>query len=293
MLAQKLNEDLGQLWPTGATLSLDEKMNLELSLLKLHENEDFEEVLLWGRIRGVMRDYYIAQTLNYKGHYEFPHKRFFWCTETNWSFAELPAISPNDRELVELFNEPFRGEHDLVLKEAPPQEEEPQEQEDNPEEPDSLASTVEEKIPPKDFTELDRLAYVVRAIDHDCSAAPKGAFRITPGHELVRNKAFEGLKREELSKLSNYFHFRNVQLPEKREQLDRDDALFTYDFLDPLEKDTPKGCWSLQVEPSGNLATLRSLLWPGYFAFHLADSSRFGSLYLGDGVKNSDLPFML
>lgn len=67
------------------------------------------------------------------------------------------------------------------------------------------------KVPPKNFTELDRLAYVVRAIDHDCSLVPVyihiyiyvflfdvilynayklGAFKLTPIHELRYNDTF-------------------------------------------------------------------------------------------------------
>ena len=40
------------------------------------------------------------------------------------------------------------------------------------------------KISPKNFTELDRLAYVVSSIENDCSLAPIGAFKLTPTHEL-------------------------------------------------------------------------------------------------------------
>ena len=83
MLYNRLSDDIPLLWPTGVTLNLDEKMNLNLSLLKIHEIEDFEEVLFWGKIKGSTRDYYIALALNYKGHYEFANKRFFWCTAIN------------------------------------------------------------------------------------------------------------------------------------------------------------------------------------------------------------------
>lgn len=38
------------------------------------------------------------------------------------------------------------------------------------------------KVPPKNFTELDRLAYVVRVIENDCAVTPVGAFRLTPTH---------------------------------------------------------------------------------------------------------------
>jgi radial spoke head protein 9 len=122
---------------------------------------------------------------------------------------------------------------------------------------------------------------------------PQGAFRMTPAHELARNKAFEGLTSHTIKDIKHYFHFRNVQYQEKREQLDRDDALFTHDFFDGIEKDLPKGCWSLQVDHSNTLATLRNFLWPGYFGFHLVSTQRFGGIYIGDGIKNSDLPFML
>ena len=48
----------------------------------------------------------------------------------------------------------------------------------------------------KNFTELDRLAYVVRSIDNDCALAPVGAFKLTPTHELRYNDAFNGLSIE-------------------------------------------------------------------------------------------------
>jgi hypothetical protein len=34
-------------------------------------------------------------------------------------------------------------------------------------------------VPPKELVELDRLNYVVLAIENDCSCAPVGAFKMT------------------------------------------------------------------------------------------------------------------
>jgi len=45
----------------------------------------------------------------------------------------------------------------------------------------------------KSFTEIMRLAFVVRAIDQECAAVPIGAFKLSPLHELRRNDDFEGL----------------------------------------------------------------------------------------------------
>jgi len=89
-------------------------------------------------------------------------------------------------------------------------------------------------IPPKNLTELDRLGIVVRAIDHECFIVPEGGFRLTPDHELVRNKCFEGINKEDIMDLGFYKHFRNVQDYEKKERLDKGDAVFRYDLLDEI-----------------------------------------------------------
>lgn len=286
MLLSNLSTDLPLLWPSGISLNLDEKINLELSLLKLHEHEDFEEVFFWGKIRGIMKDYYIAMSLNYKSHHEFPNKRFFWCTNQRWDFAELVGLKEEDQEFVERFNMNFSGEHDKILVEAA-------EVDERDDEVDDIVPGDNEKLASKNFTELDRLSYVVRTICKDCQAVPIGAFRITPGHELTRNKYFEGLSLGQIKDIKSYSHFRSVQFPEKREMIDRGDAINACDFFDPIEKDIPKASWSLVVDASGTLACLRSLLWPGYFMYHKASSQSYGGIYIGDGVKNSDLEFML
>lgn len=38
---------------------------------------------------------------------------------------------------------------------------------------------------------------------------------------------------------------------------------------------------------------LRSLLWPGYFFYYAANELTWGSMYIGDGLRNNDLIFML
>ena len=234
MQLSRLSTDLPLLWQSGVTLSLEEKMNIELCLLKIHEHEDFEEVLFWGKIRGIMKDYYIAQAINFKTHSEFPIKRFFWCTSQNWNFAELLPLKSEDQGYVERFNMYFSGEHDKVLVEAAIDE-------GLDEDSDSVVPGDHEKLAPKNFTELDRLSYVVRSICHDCQSVPNGAFRLTPGRELTRNKSFEGLSIAQLKDIKSYSHFRPVELPEKKEMIDRGDALNNFDFFDPIEKDTPIG----------------------------------------------------
>ena len=78
----------------------------------------------------------------------------------------MPALNPNDRQYIEQINNMFTGQPETVLVEAKPDEEEEIKDDDDNEnaEKDSFASD-DEKVPPKNFTELDRLAFVVRAID--------------------------------------------------------------------------------------------------------------------------------
>lgn len=83
---QTLDEDLKCLWLTGNSLTLEERMQVKLSLLELVKKEDFDDILFWGKIKGITRDYFLGMGLKYQGQYEFPQKRFFWCNSVTWSF---------------------------------------------------------------------------------------------------------------------------------------------------------------------------------------------------------------
>lgn len=300
----KLASELKYVNQIGATLSLDERMKLELAILKLNETEEFDQIVFWGKIEGIAKDYYLALGLKFKNQYEFPLKKFFWCND-EFKFGELPQINREHKDRVDAFRTMFTGDHTKILikvtedeenADKPPADTNPEDA--NPENPEKklLEDTDDEKelkVPPKNFTELDRLAYVVRAIDVDCSIVPVGAFRLTPNHELRYNDEFKGLSLADLKNPEKFMHFRNPQTVEKQEFIAREDALFNYNFLDPIDKDLPKGCWSLHLDTAKTVATIRSLLWPGYLAYHRAQSPIFGGVYIGSGVKNFDLPFLL
>merc|ERR1712167_235299 len=120
----------------------------------------------------------------YTGEWEFPNKKYFWCTSNSYQFAELPLVDPSYRDEVDTMNTLFTGKFDKELIGAENKKEGEDEKKEEVNENDEVKSeTSVEVIPPrKAFTELDRLSYVVRAIDHDCSAVPRGAYRITPTH---------------------------------------------------------------------------------------------------------------
>lgn len=66
------------------------------------------------------------------------------------------------------------------------------------------------KVKPKAFTELDRLAYVVRAIENDCAVVPVGAFKLTPTHELRHNDSFRGVSLADIANPASFQHFRGT-----------------------------------------------------------------------------------
>jgi len=298
----RLTSDLKFVNQIGATLNIEERMKLEIALLKLNETQQYEQMLFWGKIEGTERDYYIALGLNFRGNYEFPFKKYFW-SSNEFKFSELPAINPEYKDKVGSFRQPFTGRPEEILiqvtgdqEEEPPQQEPPKEEEEVKQQRDPLADTDDEaeiKVPPKNFTELDRLAYIIRAIDIDCAALPVGALKLSPTHELRYNDTFKGLSIAEASDLNNYQHFRPPLTEEKKEFITRGDAIFQLNFLDPLDKDLPRGCWSIHADSSKTQVTVRSLLWQGYLTFHRANSNIYGFCYFGNGIKNSDLPFLI
>jgi radial spoke head protein 9 len=84
-----------------------------------------------------------------------------------------------------------------------------------------------------------------------------------------------------------------VQSKEKKESLEKDDAIFSKTFLDDITTDKPTGSWAIQKDSTGRVAIIRNFQWPGFFAYHKAASKVFGSVYIGEGLKNTELPFML
>lgn len=63
--------------------------------------------------------------------------------------------------------------------------------------------------------------------------------------------------------------------------------------MDSLNNDPIKESWSVQTDESKTEITIRSQVWPGYVAYHRVNSPVFGGAYLGTGLMNFDLPFIV
>jgi radial spoke head protein 9 len=239
----------------------------------------------WGIIYGSEKDYYIAKALYYKGYPQFPKKKYFFCSSSNFIFSELPSLNSHQIPNFHKYNTYFIGNPDIILEKY--------ESNNSPAEEESEGGdSFKPKPRKKNMTETDRLSYVVRAIDRDCAVVPVGGYKMMPINELRRNDLFEGLNSEDLDKKEKYVHFRPVENQEKKDKIAMGKAVLDFEFLDSIADDPIKDSWSIHVDSTKTTSSLRSMVWPGYFAYCKANCDQFGGVYFGYGIKNVDIPFM-
>jgi radial spoke head protein 9 len=51
----------------GLTLNIEERMKIEMGINLINDKFNLDEVLVWGKIKGVYNDYYIIQGLKIRG----------------------------------------------------------------------------------------------------------------------------------------------------------------------------------------------------------------------------------
>ena len=284
-IEQSLEESMKEISAVnGVCLSLEERIKLLTMLDQLKSDIKCDEMQFWGKILGAEKDYYICKALYYKGFPIFSKKKYFFCSSSNFIFSELPDIQPHHIDNFYKFNTYFIGNPDIILERY--------ENERNTNLDEVIGDTFKPKLKKKNMTETDRLSFVVRTIDHDTSVVPVGGFKMLPINELRRNDLFEGLSSEDLDKKEKYVHFRPVENQEKKDKITMGKAVFDFDFLDCIADDPIKDSWSLHVDSTKTICSLRNLIWPGYFAYHKANTDEFGGVYIGYGIKNIDIPFM-
>ena len=250
----------------GVCLSLEERIKLMTILDQLKSDIKCDEMQFWGKIIGAEKDYYISKALYYKGSQNFPKKKYFFCS-SNFIFSELPDVQPHHIDNFDKFNTYFIGNPDIILEKY--------DLDQNKNLDEVIGDTFKPKLKKKNMTETDRLSFVVRTIDHDTSVAPVGAYKMLPINEMRRNDLFEGISSEDLDKKEKYVHFRPVENNEKKDKIAMGNAVFDFDFLDSIADDPIKDSWSLHLDSTRTACTLRNLIWPGYFAYHKANTEEF------------------
>ncbi|XP_060759569.1 radial spoke head protein 9 homolog isoform X2 [Neoarius graeffei] len=254
----------------GLTLSTEQRAALHTSLLLLKRNYKFNRVLFWGKILGIKNDYFIAQGV---GEDELRDRKYLYSFNCmDWHLLPL-ATEALTAEVAVAAKGRFMGNPSHQYKQTEIRHQ------------GKGDDTVEDKV--------TRLAVTVFTIDKEVAVVPRGAYIKSPHGTVQTNRSFEGLNPTEAAKLNNYLHFSDPKNLKKKSILEMADLNPSIDFLDPLSDDIPKGSWSLQFEHGSRVCVIRSLLWLGLTFFHVPVTSQHGYIYMGDGLKNLDLPFMM
>ena len=65
---------------------------------------------------GTAKDYYIALGLVYSNQYEFPRKKFYYCSSATFIFTELPELNKQHVAIADGMDIPFSGDAERILK---------------------------------------------------------------------------------------------------------------------------------------------------------------------------------
>lgn len=60
-----------------------------------------------------------------------------------------------------------------------------------------------------------------------------------------------------------------------------------------LPSSLPSGMWAISYDEFTQTAFIRHLEWPGFSFFFSNETKDYGAFYVGSGVKNGDILFMI
>ncbi|XP_018429850.1 PREDICTED: radial spoke head protein 9 homolog [Nanorana parkeri] len=265
---------------SGVGLSSEQSAALRTSLLLLRRNAKLSGLLFWGKILGVRGDYYICRgTEEEDGGEELRRRQTFYSLNCmDWCL--LPPATEAIIAEAQVIKGRFIGdpshEYEHAVRNKVGEGDAAYEEE--------VTSHIKEET---------RLVATIAMIDKEAAVVPRGAFIKNALGQVKKNLCFRGLTVSEAKKQSSFFHFTFTVNPKKRSLLEKADLDPSIDFLDSLEHDIPRGCWSLQFEQGNSVVILRSLLWIGMTFYHVPLTPQHGCVYIGTGERNNDLPFMI
>ncbi|XP_069344267.1 radial spoke head protein 9 homolog isoform X3 [Eulemur rufifrons] len=194
---------------SGQGLGPDRRASLLTSLMLVKRDYRYDRVLFWGRILGLVSDYYIAQGLSEDQ--LAPRKTLYSLNCMEWSL--LPPATEEMVVQTSVVKGRFMGD--------PSHEYE---------------HTELQKV-----NEGEKVFEEEVVIDKAVSIMPRGALFKTPFGPTHVNRTFEGLSLSDAKKLSSYFHFREATELKNKPLLEKADLDPSLDFMDSLEHDIPKG----------------------------------------------------
>lgn len=255
----------------GMMLTCELIARLQNSLTLLQVENHFSNIQYWGQIYAIDADYHIAVGINNDA---LNDRKYFYTTDfLFWGLLPKPKKKYKHLSLLTTF--PFRGDPALKIK--------------------VLDEALDELNPDrcKEMKEESRLAATISNICDEAEVCARGQLIKQPNGCIVINPNYYGLSVLEAKQLKSYYHIRVAQQRWNTILLTRPDYNYSMDFLDSVDQDIPAGCWNLSQELGGSVAYLKSLYWPGMMYFHKIKSPDAGFLYVGNGRKNLDVPFLL
>jgi radial spoke head protein 9 len=205
------------------------------------------------------------------------------------TWLQLAAVDDQTSARCAGLSKPFSGDASkvsvLIERGSPPAPVEGEEVEDDGEPaPEGYTKVL--------ITEAQRLAYSIAAIDSSCACIPKGAMIMDANENVAPNRSFAGVDGATATDPASYVHFRPVANPKSIVKLG-DAADPAADCFESLTDDVPNGCWSFKLSGTGSSVVCSNLLWPGFTAYAGLGNSSYGYCYFGNGLKNTDIAFML
>jgi len=284
----------------GLGLNVSQRVATRNSLMKIKLNENWGEVVFWGKIIGKQRDYLIGVATSTS---ETIKKCFYVSYDNGLTFSKLPPADEWVSERCAKTRGMFTGNPAQVLKDPfkipkvgddDEEEEEPEEEEEEGgDEGDGEKKEKEFDPSKRKLNELERLAYTVENCDRDTSIVVRGQYYLTPTGDIAANRSFKGLTQAESCRLDSYLLFRDPICNATFARIRKLGVNNNFDFLDTVEQDKPKGLWSLQSDESGSVVTLRSLVWTGFEFVLDVNTQSTRRCYYGYGNRNDDVLFMI
>jgi hypothetical protein len=209
------------------------------------------------------------------------------------TWLQLEAVDDATSTRCAALSKPFSGDASkvsvVIERGSPPA---PEEGEEAPAEVEDDGEPAPEGYTKVMVTESMRLSYSIAAIDSSCACIPKGAMIMDANENVAPNRSFPGVDGASATDPASYCHFRPVANPKSIVKLG-DAADPASDCFESLTDDVPTGCWSFKLSGTGAAVVCSNLLWPGFTGYAALGAPSYGYCYFGNGLKNTDIAFML
>ncbi|KAK0179251.1 hypothetical protein PV327_008057 [Microctonus hyperodae] len=278
----QLSESLEYVSCSGVFIRPEKLEFLKNSLVVLQKENHFKKTYYWGKIIGSENDYHIA----YGYIKDCIKDQIYYYSFNCLDWLLLPKVTRTARVLTPLASNLFQGNpsnvsiidlaDELFIHNL-----------------NEVTNILESPIS-KNLKEEDRLAVTIDMINKQTMVIPRGSLLRCQEGDIVENPAFSGcLNLRESVQLKSYLHARLPQAKCNDNLLKIYDYNYCLDFLDSIYADIPEKSWNLQLLSKNNTIILQNLCWPGMTFYHITNSPYYGSIYVGNGKRNFNVPFMV